>query len=77
MRQGRNLASILGAKRRLRMPFIQVNLWSGKTKEQKAELAKAITDATVKVLEAPPEAVHVVFQDIPKEDWAVGGKLSG
>lgn len=31
------------------MPILRVSLWAGRTKEQKAELAKALTDTMVKV----------------------------
>ena len=30
------------------MPIVRVSLWSGRTKEQKAELAKSLTDTMVK-----------------------------
>ena len=29
------------------MPIVKVELWSGRTQEQKAELARAITDTVV------------------------------
>ena len=56
------------------MPFINVNLWEGHSKEKKAAMAQGITAAVVKVLECPSEAVTVVFNDVPKQDWCIGGK---
>lgn len=58
------------------MPIVRVEMWSGRTKEQKAELAKAITEAVVRIAKTTPEATHVIFTDVSKEDWAVGGLLS-
>ncbi len=57
------------------MPILRVSLWSGRTKEQKAELAKVLTDAMVKVAKVPPEAVTVMFEELPKDNWASKGIL--
>ncbi len=58
------------------MPIIRVEMWPGRTHAQKAELARAITDAVVTIAHTTPEATTVVFQDVAKEDWAQGGKLA-
>lgn len=57
------------------MPILRVSMWAGRTKEQKADLAKALTDTMVEVGSIPPEAVIIQFEDLPKENWATGGKL--
>lgn len=57
------------------MPIVRVSLWSGRTKEQKAELAKSLTDTMVKVAKVPAEAVTVIFEEYPKENWATKGRL--
>ena len=57
------------------MPVLRVSLWSGRTKEQKAALAKALTDAMVAVANVPPESVTIQFEELPKENWATGGQL--
>ena len=57
------------------MPIVRVSLWSGRTKEQKAELAKALTDTRVEVAKVPAEAVTVLFEELPKESWATRGRL--
>jgi 4-oxalocrotonate tautomerase len=58
------------------MPIVRVEMWSGRTKEQKAELARAITDAVVNIAKTTPEATMVVFEDVSMENWAIGGVLS-
>lgn len=55
------------------MPLVTISLWPGRTPEKKEELAKAITDAIVKVLGSKKEHVIIVFQDTPKENWYVAG----
>lgn len=57
------------------MPVVFVEWYAGRTKQQKAELAKLITNDVVKVAGVPPEAVQVVYRDVAKDDWAVGGTL--
>ena len=58
------------------MPIVKVEMWPGRTQEQKAELARAITDAMVNIARTTPEETIVVFQDVAKEDWAKAGKLA-
>ncbi|HEY3272471.1 MAG TPA: 4-oxalocrotonate tautomerase family protein [Methanocella sp.] len=55
------------------MPVIDINLWEGRTRDQKKRIAKAITDAFIKE-GVPADAVHVIFHDIPKGDWCIAGK---
>jgi len=57
------------------MPILRVSLWSGRSKEQKAELAKALTDTMVQVAKVSAQSVTIQFEDLPKENWATGGKL--
>ncbi len=57
------------------MPIVLVEMWEGRTIEQKKQLAKGITDSFVKI-GVPPEALQIVIKDNPKHNWAVGGKLA-
>ncbi len=58
------------------MPIIRVEMWSGRTKEQKAELAEALTDALVRIGKTSADHTIVLFEDIDKDNWAEGGKLA-
>lgn len=58
------------------MPIVRVEMWPGRTHQQKQKLAKAITDAVVSIGGAPPEATFVIFDDVPKENWAQAGTLA-
>ncbi len=58
------------------MPIVRVEMWPGRTQQQKSELAKAITEAVVRIAKTTPEATFVVFTDVDKENWAQGGVLA-
>jgi len=58
------------------MPIVRVEMWAGRTVAQKKELARAITDAVVKIAKTTPEATIVIFDDVPKENWAQAGVLA-
>ena len=55
------------------MPTIRVEMFEGRTPEQKQEFVKALTEATVKTLGISPEAVDVMLFEIKKTNWATGG----
>lgn len=55
------------------MPLIRVEMFEGRTADQKAELARALTEAAVKTLGCSPEAVDVMMFDVPKSHWATAG----
>ncbi len=57
------------------MPTIRVEMFAGRTLEQKRALAQALTEATVKTLGGSPDAVDVLFFDIQRHDWATAGQL--
>ena len=57
------------------MPTIRVEMFEGRTVEQKRALAQALTDATVRTLGGSPEAVDILFYDMARQHWATGGKL--
>ena len=57
------------------MPTLRVELFEGRTAQQKADLAKELTDACVRVLGGSSDGVDVLFYDIARQDWATGGVL--
>ena len=57
------------------MPTIHVELFAGRTVEQKRALAQALTEATVKTLGGSAAAVDVIFNDVEPHNWATGGQL--
>ncbi len=57
------------------MPVVIVEMWEGRTIEQKKQLVEGITSAIVN-MGIPPQAVHIIIKDNPKHNWATGGKLA-
>jgi 4-oxalocrotonate tautomerase len=57
------------------MPTLRVEMFAGRTVEQKRALARELTEATMRALGVPASAVEVLFYDIEKHDWAVAGTL--
>ena len=57
------------------MPIITISMKEGRTKDQKAQLAKEITETVVRVTGTKPEKVNIVIKDYPAENLAHAGKL--
>lgn len=57
------------------MPTIRVELFAGRTVEQKRALAQALTEAAVKTLGGSADGVDVIFYDVERHDWATAGQL--
>jgi 4-oxalocrotonate tautomerase len=57
------------------MPVVIVNMWEGRTIDQKKVLVEGITAAFSKI-GTPADAVQIILNDIPKHNWATGGKLA-
>ena len=56
------------------MPLISISMYPGRTKEQKEEFARAITDAAVQILKTKAEHVIIVYDEKSRENWFVSGK---
>lgn len=57
------------------MPMITVEWLEGRTRQQKARLTDAMTRAFVEIAKVPTEQVWIVFREVKRSDWAMGGKL--
>jgi 4-oxalocrotonate tautomerase len=56
------------------MPVVIVEMWEGRTDDQKRQLVKEMTNAFVNI-GVPAEAVQIILKDNPKSCWAQGGGL--
>ncbi|MBO6727699.1 MAG: tautomerase family protein [Rhizobiaceae bacterium] len=57
------------------MPFIRITLDEGRSADKKRAVAEAVTDAIVATLGGERDWVTIVFEDVGREDWAIGGRL--
>ena len=57
------------------MPIVTVAVYDGRTIDQKREIVKGITDVVARVTGNPAESVHVVIDEVKRENWAIGGVL--
>ena len=57
------------------MPTYHIELFEGRSVEEKRKLVEAVTRVTTEVLGSSPESVDIVITDVMREDWATGGKL--
>ena len=58
------------------MPVVNVAMYAGRTAQQKSDLAKAITKAISETAGIPDSATTIIFQDVEKTEWAVGGVMA-
>lgn len=58
------------------MPYVNIQITRGATREQKAQLVADVTASLVRVLGKKPEHTHVVVQEIEEADWGFAGMLT-
>jgi 4-oxalocrotonate tautomerase len=58
------------------MPYVNVQITKGASREQKARIVKDITDTLVNTLSKKPEHIHIVLQEIEDENWGFAGQLT-
>ena len=57
------------------MPVVIVEMWEGRTIDQKKQLVEGITAAFQKV-GVSADALQIILRDVPKHNWGTGGKLA-
>lgn len=57
------------------MAVVTVEMWEGRTVEQKRRLVAAITQAMVDHAGASPHNLHVIIHEIPRHNWGRAGVL--
>ena len=55
------------------MPIVNVQMYSGRTQQEKDRLAEAITEDVVKTLKIEREEVIVVFTEAAHGNWYASG----
>jgi len=57
------------------MPVVIVNMYAGRDKDAKRRIAEGITKV-FEVEKVPRDAVTVIMNEVPKDNWADAGKLA-
>ncbi len=57
------------------MPIIRVEMFEGRSVEQKRELVAVFTREMSRICGGSPDGIYVVIEDVKKENWGLGGKL--
>ncbi len=57
------------------MPIVEISLFSGRSPEQKNDLAKAITEDFVRILNVKQESIQIIFNEVDKSNWAIAGQI--
>lgn len=58
------------------MPYINLQITKGATREQKARIVEEFTATLVNVLGKKPEHTHIVIQEIEDVNWGFSGILT-
>ncbi|MFU2206329.1 4-oxalocrotonate tautomerase [Streptococcus pluranimalium] len=57
------------------MPFVTIDLFEGRSDEQKAQLAREVTEVVSRVADAPKEAIHIFINDMPEGSYFPQGEV--
>ncbi|HEO6406512.1 TPA: 4-oxalocrotonate tautomerase [Streptococcus agalactiae] len=57
------------------MPFVKIDLFEGRSQEQKNELAREVTEVVSRIEKAPKENIHVFINDMPEGTYYPQGEL--
>lgn len=58
------------------MPIVRVELFEGRSVQQKRELVEVFTREMARICACSPEGIHIVIDDVKKENWGLGGQLA-
>mgnify|MGYP003584491539 FL=1 len=56
------------------MPFVKIDLFEGRTDEQKSELAREVTEVVSRIAKAPKDSIHVFINDMPEGTYFPAGE---
>ena len=56
-------------------PIIRIEMWEGRSLDQKRELVEVLTKKMVRVAKCSVDSVYVVIEEVKKENCGAGGQL--
>jgi 4-oxalocrotonate tautomerase len=57
------------------MPYVNIRIAGTLTREQKKKIVEEVTDTLERIANKPKSYTYIAFDELPFEDWGVGGKL--
>ncbi len=57
------------------MPIIRVEMWEGRSIQQKKELVEVLSKETSRITGCDIGSVYVVIEEVKKDNWGAGGQL--
>jgi 4-oxalocrotonate tautomerase len=57
------------------MPIIRVEMWEGRSLDQKRELVEVLTKEMARIAKCTADSVYIVIEEVKKENWGAGGQL--
>ncbi|HEQ0360766.1 TPA: 4-oxalocrotonate tautomerase [Streptococcus pyogenes] len=57
------------------MPFVTIDLFEGRSQEQKNQLAREVTEVVSRIAKAPKENIHVFINDMPEGTYYPQGEI--
>lgn len=58
------------------MPYVNIQILTGATREQKSNIVRDVTDSLVRELDKRPEHIHIVIQEVDPANWGFAGLLT-
>ena len=55
------------------MPLVRIELFEGRTDEEKDKMIREVTRAMATSLNIDKDDVDIILQEIKRKDWATGG----
>ncbi len=58
------------------MPYVNVQITKGATRDQKSAIVRDVTQSLVRELGKKPDHIHIVIQEIEESNWGFSGQLT-
>lgn len=55
------------------MPIVIIEMWAGRTEEQKATVIRGVTKAFEEI-GIKSDHVQVIIHEVPRSNWSIGGE---
>lgn len=57
------------------MPVIRVEMFEGRSVEQKRELVETLSKEMARITQCSVDSIYVIIDEVKKEHWGAGGQL--